>query len=355
MKIANLIGQRNNYLSLKFKVLFAAVLSFLYTSILAFIIYGSLNYPLNHLVYDLIYALIYFLLLHEGYRFLLKWQEKTLPFFNNLTIKYLIGLLVFLIFGLCLVFLVGIFPFIYIFQMEPIGEMEWSSEIRLNIAINLLFSGVYYSFLTGFNALKNYHQATIHSEVLQKEIAQAQYEGLKNQVNPHFLFNSLNVLSSLVHIDSNLSEKFIDQLAKSYRYVLEQRDQELVTLKTEIDFIHSFTFLLKIRFEEKLKVNITIPAEKLSYFIPPLTLQLLIENTVKHNILSTEKPLTVDILVDEDDYLIVKNNIQLRAQEFASTGVGLKNITSRFSYFTTKKVNFELTETSYIAKVPLLN
>ena len=191
-------------------------------------------------------------------------------------------------------------------------------------------------------------------EEIEKGVAQAQFESLKNQVNPHFLFNSLNVLSSLVHIDANLSEKFIDQLAKSYRYLLEQKDKELVALKTEIEFVQAFSFLLKIRFEEKLKININLPAEAMNDLIAPLTLQLLIENAVKHNTISTEAPLIIDIFIEAGNYLIVKNNIQIRMQRMPSTGVGLKNIISRYELLTSQTPEFKVLNDTYEARIPLI-
>lgn len=191
-------------------------------------------------------------------------------------------------------------------------------------------------------------------EEIEKGVAQAQFESLKNQVNPHFLFNSLNVLSSLVHIDPDLSEKFIDQLARSYRYLLEQKDKELVALKTEIEFVHSFSFLLKIRFEEKLKINIKLPAEAMNDLIAPLTLQLLIENAVKHNTISLEEPLIIDLFMDSDNYLVVKNNLQIRVQRMPSTGVGLKNIINRYKLLTSAAPEFQLLNDTYIARIPLI-
>lgn len=191
-------------------------------------------------------------------------------------------------------------------------------------------------------------------EEIEKSFALAQFESLKNQVNPHFLFNSLNVLSSLVHIDADLSEKFIDQLARSYRYLLEQKDNELVLLKTEIDFVHSFTFLLKIRFEEKLQVNIHLDAQIMQYYVAPLTLQLLIENAVKHNVISAESPLIINIYNEGEENLIVSNNLQLREQQLPSTGVGLKNIKDRYRHLTQKNTQFYVENEKYIARIPLI-
>lgn len=191
-------------------------------------------------------------------------------------------------------------------------------------------------------------------EEIEKGMALAQFESLKNQVNPHFLFNSLNVLASLVHIDADLSEKFIGQLARSYRYLLEQKDKELVPLKTEIEFVHSFAFLLKIRFEEKLKINIQLQAEIMDYYVAPLTLQLLIENAVKHNIISAETPLVINISNEQETFLVVSNNLQLRQNRLPSTGVGQKNIISRYKMFSSIPPLFHQEGSTYIVKIPLI-
>ncbi|AEE52051.1 histidine kinase [Haliscomenobacter hydrossis] len=191
-------------------------------------------------------------------------------------------------------------------------------------------------------------------EERERGVAQAQFESLKNQINPHFLFNSLNVLASLVHVDTDLSEKFIDQLARSYRYLLEQKDNDLVLLKTEIDFVHSFTFLLKIRFEEKLKVNIRLDKETMGYYVAPLTLQLLIENAVKHNRISAKTPLVIDIYNEGDEFLVVSNNLQLRDKLLPSTGVGQNNIKSRYKLFTKTEVVFVANQDKYTVRIPFI-
>lgn len=338
---------------LKIKLISTLVLSNIYTYIFAFIIYGSLDYPIEHLIFDYCYSFIYFFLLYEVYCYFYRWLNNQKKWLNSLFKRLGFGLIMFVLIGNFLKWAVGIIPFLLIFE-HSIGAIEWSVEMRMNVAINVLFCTAYYLMLTGYQVLKDYHYATVKAEKLSREIAIAQYEGLRNQVNPHFLFNSLNVLSSLVHRDAEMSEIFISRLAKAYRYVLEQRDHELVELKTELDFINAFVFLLKIRFENKLKVQIAIPADKLNCFVAPLTLQLLIENAVKHNILSVDSPLIIDIMTDEENYLLVKNNVQLRKQQFASTGIGLKNITNRYSHLTNKKVIFNLTENNYIAHIPLL-
>ncbi|MBC6366816.1 histidine kinase [Algoriphagus sp. AK58] len=190
-------------------------------------------------------------------------------------------------------------------------------------------------------------------EELEKGMALAQFESLKNQVNPHFLFNSLNVLSSLVHVDADLSEKFIDQLAKSYRYLLEQKDNTLVSLKVELDFVNSFIFLLKIRFEDKIQLEIDIPERFHSMQIAPLTMQLLIENAVKHNRISKDEPLKIFIGI-EDLYLVVKNSLQVRINHVPSTGLGLKNIQNRYLLLSPEMPEFGPEGNFFVARIPLI-
>ena len=137
-----------------------------------------------------------------------------------------------------------------------------------------------------------------------------------------------------MHVDSELSEKFIDQLSRAYRYILEQKDNERVLLKTELEFIQAYRFLLNIRFEHKFDMFINVSeSDQAHYSIAPLTLQLLVENAVKHNRMSTREPLQVHIYL-EDEYLVVRNNLQPRPQSENSTGVGLQNIITRYKLLT---------------------
>ena len=190
---------------------------------------------------------------------------------------------------------------------------------------------------------------------LQKENLQSQYEVLKQQVNPHFLFNSLNVLTSLIKIEPDLAEKFSEQLSKVYRYVLENKDYELVDLKTELHFLEAYVFLLNIRFVDKLKVKINIPNDKMNLQIIPLAMQLLIENAIKHNTMSIFEPLIIDVLVDNEDCLQVINNLQERPSQVVSTGLGLKNILNRYSLLQLPNPVFQKTDKQFIAKIPLVN
>ncbi|MEL6676702.1 MAG: histidine kinase [Bacteroidota bacterium] len=193
----------------------------------------------------------------------------------------------------------------------------------------------------------------LEAEKQAKAQLQSQFETLKNQVNPHFLFNSLNVLMTLVHDDPDLAEAFIAKLTKVYRYVLELKDKAMVSLTEELDFVQNYIFLQQIRFGNNLRLYSEVPPQKLSECLPPLTLQLLVENAVKHNIISRQQPLTIELYI-EDDFFVVKNNFQKREERIPSTGIGLANLKARYAFLSNQQPAFYLDNDHYIAKVPLL-
>ena len=232
----------------------------------------------------------------------------------------------------------------------------WTAIGRINYALTFVISVSIFYLILNRKSHFRMRSMEIQAEQLMKENALAQFEALKNQVSPHFLFNSLSILSSLVHVDANLSEKFIDQLSKAYRYILEQKDNETVSLKTELDFLNAYAFLLKIRFENKFDVKISVTdqeAEK--YRIAPLTLQLLIENCVKHNRMSEKEPLIVTILI-KGDCLVVINPVRPRSEieRITSTGIGLSNIKNRYQLLTKSPVQIGQDEGLFTVKIPLL-
>lgn len=188
---------------------------------------------------------------------------------------------------------------------------------------------------------------------LQKENLQSQFEVLRQQVNPHFLFNSLNVLTSLIKLEPDLAEKFTEHLSKVYRYVLENKDNDLVSLQTELDFLDAYIFLLNIRFMDKLKISIDIADGQREMLILPIALQLLIENAIKHNTMSKRMPLEIRIEVEENLWLTVANNLQERESHMASTGVGLKNIAHRYELLEMPAPEFYKTDRHFVARIPL--
>jgi two-component system LytT family sensor kinase len=181
----------------------------------------------------------------------------------------------------------------------------------------------------------------------------AKFESLKNQLDPHFLFNSLNVLTSLIGENPNLAEKFTTKLSKVYRYVLEQRNKDLVPIEEELKFAKTYMELLGMRFEDAVKFNIPDSLSNNALKIVPLSLQLLLENAVKHNVVSSSKPLTINIY-EEANYLIIENNINPKEAIGKSTKVGLQNITDRYGLITQKGVKVENNNKTFKVSLPLL-
>ena len=189
---------------------------------------------------------------------------------------------------------------------------------------------------------------------VQKENLQSQFEVLKQQVNPHFLFNSLNVLTSLIKVDPDLAESFTERLSKVYRYVLENKEKDLVSLSTELEFLNAYLFLLEIRFMKKLLIDIKIDKSYSEYQILPLAIQLIIENAIKHNTFSKAQPLKIELFVDDQQRLNIINNLHVRETKLVSTGVGLENINRRYALVSDQKPGFIKTKEHFIAKLPLL-
>jgi LytS/YehU family sensor histidine kinase len=181
----------------------------------------------------------------------------------------------------------------------------------------------------------------------------AQYELLKQQVNPHFLFNSLNTLKSMVEIEDPHSADFILKLSDFYRFTLESRKMDLISLREELQILDSYTYLLKARFEDGFVLTNEINKVDYNARIPPFSLQLLIENCIKHNVVSLEKPLEIK-LYTENNFVVVENPIQLKKGAL-STGVGLDNINRRFLHLLNKEIEIDKTETTFKVKIPIIH
>ena len=222
--------------------------------------------------------------------------------------------------------------------------------LAVNITTMLLFLSIYESIYF-YDQLK---KSIMEQERLKQETIRSQLEGLRNQVNPHFLFNSLNTLMSIVAEDQKLAISFLKKLSKVYRYILDIRDKKLVSLSEELNFIYSYTFLQKERFGESLQFEFDIPEELGNQKIVPLALQILLENAIKHNIISNKKPLSIYIGTQQDDCLIVKNNLQKKNQSMPSTKVGLENIKNRYRFFTDRQVQVASTNGEFIVSIPLI-
>ena len=239
--------------------------------------------------------------------------------------------------------------FLLVYGSLPENLITWSLRssyiaILISFIISLIFAAV------GF--FRNWKDSLLEAERFKAEMLQYKYEALQNQINPHFLFNSFNVLSDLVYEDQKKATDFIAQLSQLFRYVLDSREKELVPLNEELDFVKAYSYLLQSRFEDKLLIRTDLEAKD-NELIVPMTLQLLIENCVKHNEISGGQPLSVQI-TRNGDYLKVENNLQLKSGGSHSKKTGLANITQQYSFFTSRKIRIKETNSLFAVEVPII-
>jgi two-component sensor histidine kinase len=219
------------------------------------------------------------------------------------------------------------------------------AAIFCSLTVVAIYESIYF-----MNELK---KSVEEKEMLKRESLKAALNALKTQVNPHFLFNNLNTLSSIIPENPQQAVNFVQQLSKVYRHILEVKDEQSIPLKEELDVLKAYAFLLKTRFGDNLDVNINVPEEKLKRRIVPLSLQILMENAIKHNIVSSEKPLTIDVFA-ENGKLVVSNNLQKKNQINESTGIGLDNIRNRYKLLGNGQVEVSEQGDIFTVSIPLI-
>ncbi|QLG44013.1 2TM domain-containing protein [Costertonia aggregata] len=232
--------------------------------------------------------------------------------------------------------------------IQFLSNEKWSSYVQpmiIALGVSLIFYAIWYYRYRQENKVKE--QKVIAST------ASAKFDALKNQLDPHFLFNSLNVLTSLIEEDPYQAQKFTTSLSKVYRYVLEQKNKDLVSVDEELQFARTYVRLLKMRFEDSIVFDIPDASKNPDAKIVPLSLQLLLENAVKHNIVTSKKPLQIKV-EEIDDMLVISNNIQEKQVVKKSTGVGLQNIKQRYGILTNKEVLIEKTASHFNVFLPML-
>ncbi len=253
-----------------------------------------------------------------------------------------------------LCFLLYYIPYKLIYNLAGEQITLLPERVRLAYVISSVAALFFYYFVERERNRKQLQEEHLRAEQLQKENFRAQLEALKNQVNPHFLFNSLNVLNSLIYVDPDKAATFSSQLAEVYRALLDSGDKPLVPLETEMELANAYIYLMQTRFGENVQFKVEVPPSCLHLQLPPTSLQMLLENAIKHNGSTPTKPLHISVFV-KDAKLVVENNLQPRLDEVVSTKVGLQNISSRYKYFTDEKVEVAQNERSFIVALPLLD
>ncbi|MDY8134026.1 sensor histidine kinase [Aquimarina sp. 2201CG5-10] len=333
---------------------------FLIINIVYFIIKLTINpndYPSNFDEINIFYytsAFFLFMFTWESNDWLIKKEIKTNPSkgldLNN-GLKILgMNMLIYLPISAILYYL-AIFEFNHICKIDVSDpwlrfRIDFFRAAILGFAV-IIFNLFYYS-------LKQKKELENTMNKLKKEVITSKYKSLKSQISPHFLFNSLNTLTSLMYEDRDLASDFVSRLASCYRYILDNREEDLVSLHKELNFLDSFIFMMNIRHEGALTITTHISTDTEAFVIPTLSLQMLVENALKHNYFSKEKPLDISIYSIDKTSIVVQNNLHVRPQQEESTKLGLKNIKKRYSFYTNQKVLIETENGYFKITLPLL-
>lgn len=224
----------------------------------------------------------------------------------------------------------------------------WRGAI-LALSVNILFETLY----DADHAVARYKAAEEEKEILRQASFREELDALKNQVNPHFLFNCFNTLSSLIREDKSRADRFLNELSKVYRYLLQNNEVGLSTVENELRFVLSYYQLLQTRYGDGIRLQIEPPAQYANWLLPSLSLQLLIENAVKHNIVSKSQPLHIRIYI-RDGRLVLSNNLQLRMAKPPSSRIGLRNIQLKYELLQHPGYTITKTEAEFTVRLPLL-
>jgi two-component system LytT family sensor kinase len=284
----------------------------------------------------------------KGMSWIVRLLERKLPWLKS-PIKRMVYQLVSLTlyFGLLIFF--GFFLWV-----ELSGEISFRMILEEGLpSLKVAFIFMFLSLLAGNTVLffKNWQKATIQQEELKRAHLALQYKSLKDQVRPHFLFNSLSSLASLINTDQEKATQFVHRLSDVYRYVLEQRENELVPLKEDLKFMEDYVFLQKIRFGNNLQIENVLELD-LNRLVIPLSLQMLVENAIKHNEVSSERPLLISIRSTGKGHVIVENNLQRKEISEPGLGSGLENLRKQLAYFTKDPLLVEEDAQKFIVRMP---
>ncbi|NSL85967.1 sensor histidine kinase [Chitinophaga solisilvae] len=305
-------------------------------------------------MFSLVYVL-FGLLVWEGTVRLTKFLEHRLH--NQHTTRRLSVLCAaLLVYGMlsayCFGFLYGAMDIVLFHRYEA-----WESFRNFSYDLNF---GIFcfYLLILAFNGIVYYYsgwkESQVQAERLMRENLQAKYDALRNQIDPHFFFNSLSVLTNLVYKSPDLSADYITQLAKTYRYILDKKFENLVTVQTELDFLDSYLFLMRIRHQQSVQFRVNIDEKtRMKGMIPPVSLQLLIENAIKHNRFSHNDPLIVTVEMEEG-HLVVSNPVRLKTNPDMSSGIGLENIRNRYALISDRSIIILQQDDQFIVKIPII-
>ncbi len=311
---------------------------------------GSLKMSFMQYVWNAGYSLSLGLpLFANGYLF--SWFEKRyIDWVNRPGTSVIRALVIHLVYSSFVIWTVNWFWFIYVM------DRDWESFLQYNsgtIISEYIIFIIIASIIYAISFFKAWRTEVQQKEEVKRESLALQYKVLQDQINPHFLFNSLNVLGSLIDIDVEKAKQFTRELSKFYRDVLQFKDLDIISLKEEIDFVTKYIYLQQIRFGEALQVDI-IANEKVEGKVIPLSVQALVENAIKHNEISRANPLKIVVAISDNYELVVENNLQPKNQVEDSSKTGLKNLSGRYEYLTGKQMIISKNGGYFRVSVPLI-
>lgn len=316
---------------------------------LAVLIYNAVRQSINNFYYVAILWILFTIgTLWFGNRYIIKFLNNKYPWTRFVTKRFLFQVLLSLLYSL---FIIN--ANYYLFKRLFLKEIP---DIRQFFVLNiygLLLIVPIVSINFGVIFLTEWKKSVQLVKELEKENLQSQFQSLRSHIDPHFLFNNLNILSTLIK-DKDAIE-FLNNFADIYRYLLNYKGSELVELSKEMNALTSYFFILNKRYADGLRIKTEIPEFAGNKYVLPLTIQMLIENAVKHNAMSHDEPLSISIGIEEDKYLVVQNNIQPKEIEKSRmTPTGLKNIKNRYQFYIDLPVEVINNSKEFIVKLPLI-
>jgi hypothetical protein len=302
-----------------------------------------------HLWIFFIMYILFFNLNSEGNLYFDRYLDRKLPWIYFPNKRLLVQSVFILVWS---VLTIGVLYMIWYFLND--GALRYPQFLFFIFITSVLFLTAFIGISHAANFIKQWKTSLQEVEKLEREKLKADYKALQNQVNPHFLFNSLNVLISEIKHNPDTAEMFARKLSQVYRYVLQSKNHDLISLKKEVAFIRSYIYLHQVRVGDALDVSIDINSDSLEKYLPPLTLQILIENAIKHNVMNEENPLHIIIETSDRETVVVRNNLNPK-QSLNSTETGLSNIKARYGLLRDNGLKIEKNATEFIVSVPLLD
>ena len=296
-----------------------------------------------------LYTIFIAFVIWEGNRFLLFSLRSYFDWFNK-PVKKIIALLLSVSFYTIPVSALLLIGWYYFFDH---GQVQWNKVFEATLIIMICVIFITHVYETVF-LVKQAETDKVKKEQLERSKAEAELQALKNQIDPHFIFNSLNTLSHLIEEKPQKARLFNDSLADVYRYILHNKERSLVLLREEMDFVNDYFLLLKIRFENAVQLKTNLTEEIInSVLVPPISLQLLLENAIKHNEFSDENPLVINITI-KNEQLVVSNHIQKKQLRKESSGIGLQNLNERYRLTTNNAITINQEGNQFIVFLPIL-